>query len=80
MFNAMKLTQVLNLVIEKLGFSVIRNVLWGAVVFGPLCDWVLNYCGTFLVDETGGLELAAILLDISSKDAAVTDDFKGCFP
>ena len=55
-------------------------MLWGAVVFGPLFDRVLNYCGTFLVDETGGLELAAVLLDIGSKDAAVTDDFRGCYP
>ena len=80
MFNAMKLTQVLNLVIGNLGFSDIHNVLWRTVVFEPLCDQVPGYFGTLLVDETGGLALTAVLLDIDRKNVAVADDFRGCYP
>ena len=76
----MKLTPVLNHITEKLSSSVTHNVLWRAMVFEPLCHQVLSYRGTLLiVDETGRLELAAVLLEIDNKDALMADSCRGCY-
>ena len=71
-FNAVKLTQILNLSIEKLCSSVTHDVLWGAVVFEPLCHQVLGYRGTLLVvDEAGGLELAEGVTKVEDEGRSI---------